>query len=494
MSRPPWGWAALSVLLCVGVCWGALDGIPHVTDEIVYTLQSRIFASGSRTAPAADVPSMLSYPFWVTGPDSHAAFPFGWPMLLAVGERVGLGWLVNPLLMGVAVVLTWAIGRRVAEEPAARLAAVLVAVSPALVLLGASRMSHTSVMVALLAAVWTVLAVRDTRRALLGGLAVAYCVLARPFDALVVGGPVLVWGLWSLPPKWRFRIAWVAPSAVAAAGVLLDNHLINGSWATFPADAFYATWLPERPGCNALGFGPDIGCVPVNGELGHSFLGALGQAWDRAVLLDRLVLGMPGGLVAGMVAAVGLRRPIFVVPLGLVAVGHLLYWSPGMAYGPRFWMLGVPALCLGMAAAAHRFSAGRPWARLLPVGAVAMSMGGLAYVWPELSDRYWCVDGRLQEHLDTFGEDGGLVLLRAKGTRKAGWPRLGVPEFTCDPMLEAGDGLAGWDPTGGGWQVRHALPNDQIRVYRDRFQPGMPAWLVVHDVDFDERTVVALPD
>ncbi len=125
---------------------------------------------------------------------------------------------------------------------------------------------------------------------------------------------------------------------------------------------------------------------------------------------------------------------------------------------------------------------------------MAVSTAGIAYVWPELSDRYWCVDGRLQRHLDTLGADEGLLLMRAKGSRRAGWPRLGVPEFTCDPMLEAGDALAGWNPTGGGWQVRHALPNDQIQVYRDRFQPGVPAWLVMHDVGADERTVVALPD
>jgi len=493
LSRPPWGWAVGSVALCLGVCWGALDGIPHVTDEVVYTLQARIFASGARTAPGADVASMLSYPFWVTGPDSHAAFPFGWPMLLAVGEGLGLAWLVNPLLMGAAVLLTWAVGRRLTDEPAARLGAACVAVSPALVLLGASRMSHISVMVGLLLGAWAVVDPRHAGRLLLGGLGVAYCVLARPFDALVVGGPLLLWGLVVLPPMWRLRVAWIGPAAWAAVWVLLDNQLLTGSFATFPADAFYAEWAPERPGCNRLGFGADIGCVPVNGVLGHTFVGALGQAWERAVLLDRLLVGVPGGLLVSAGAIAFVRRPVFGVPLALVALGHLLYWSPGLAYGPRFWALGVPGLCLALGAAAHRYSAGRAWARWLPGLVVALSLAGLSQVWAELSDRYWCVDGRLRDHVDSLGTEDGLLLLRGKGKRPAAWPRLGVPDFTCDPMLEAGDGLLLWDPMGDGLQVRHALPDDQLPVYRARFQPERPAWLVVHDVEADERVVSPLP-
>ena len=165
-----------------------------------------------------------------------------------------------------------------------------------------------------------------------------------------------------------------------------------------------------------------------------------------------------------------------------------------MAYGPRFWALGVPGLCLAMGIAAHRHASGRPWARWLPGLAVAASLAGLSHVWPELSDRYWCVDGRLRDHVHTLAPSGGLLLLRGKGKRATGWPRLGVDEFTCDPMLEAGDGLVLWDPMGQGWQVRHARPDAQVPVYRARHQPDKSAWLMVHDVAADERTVVVLPD
>ena len=160
-----------------------------------------------------------------------------------------------------------------------------------------------------------------------------------------------------------------------------------------------------------------------------------------------------------------------------------------MAYGPRFWALGVPGLALAVGALVPASAT-----RWVPLGAVAAAAAGLAWVWPELSDRYWCVDDRLARYSESLADDGGVLLVAGEGTRSAGWPRLGVEAFQCDPMLEFGDALLLWDPLDGDWQPRHALADpSQTDLYRARFQPGRPAWRVVHDVATDERTVVPLP-
>ncbi len=482
-------WAGVAVLWSIGVCWGALDGIPHVTDEVVYTLQARIFAHGARTAPAADVPSMLQYPFWVTGPEERAAFPFGWPLVLAFGELLGLAWLVNPLLAGVAVLLTFRVGRSVVGEQAAVYGTAVMACSPALVLLGASRMSHTSVMVGLLLGAWALAERGNAARWFLGGLGIGYAVLARPFDALLLGGPMLLAASWTLlrSRSWPALLAYVLPVGIAVMVFLADNAALQGHPLRFPADAFYATWTPDRPDCNRLGFGLDVGCVALDGTYGHTLSNALAQAFDRAVLLDRLFVGVPLVGVVAVVAA--LRRPLLLLPLLLVAAGHLLYWSPGLAYGPRFWALGVPGLALAVGAL--------PWGdrgRWLPLGALVGAAVGLGSVWPELSDRYWCVDGRLQQYVHQLPDDRGVLFVHSKGQRATSWPSLGVEAFTCDPMLEFGDALQLWDPMNGPWQPRHALTDAaQTAEYRRRFSDGRPAFLVKHAVAADEREVVRLP-
>ncbi len=489
VPKTVWALALLAVCIGIVVAMGPLEGIPHVTDEVVYTLQARVFAAGSRTAPAADVPSMVSYPFWIAGQQSYGAFPFGWPLLLAVGEWFGVGFVVNPLLAGISVLLTFLVSRRFCTPTVAETAAAVVAVSPALGMLAASRMSHTSVLVAVLLWTWATTGPLSARRAIVGGAALAYAVIARPWDALVLGAPFMVWVAFRAPASLGARFSFLVVPVAAAGVVLWDNHTLNGDSFRFPADAFYAMWSPERPSCNRLGFGPDVGCVPVDGTWGHTPQRALSQAWDRLVVLDRTLVGFEGGLVVALLGGLWARQWRVGVALVLVVVAYLAYWSPGLAYGARFYSPAVPALSVGLALALGRLG------RIQVPVVVVVGLLGILRVWPELSDRYWCVDGELARLLDEEGGPPGVVFVDGRGERSTGWPTLGVPQFVCDPMLESGDAFGLWNPvTEDGWTPRHALrAPDQRDAFRRRFQVGRPAVWVDHDVAEDAYTLRRLP-
>ena len=145
-----------------------LAGVPHVTDEVAYTLQARLFAAGQRVGPAADNASMWLMPFWNNEGPMFSPFPPGWPALLALGEWAQLGAWVNPL---VACFLPW-VAYRVAmaisdRQGRKRLAAVAMALSPGVLILAGSRMSHTSVLLGLGVLAVTVLS-PSPRRWLLG--------------------------------------------------------------------------------------------------------------------------------------------------------------------------------------------------------------------------------------------------------------------------------------------------------------------------------------
>ena len=77
-----WGTACGS--LAAFVSQVPLAGIPHVTDEVAYTLQARLFAAGQRLGPAADNASMCMLPFWNNDGPMFSPFPPGWP---ASGRR-----------------------------------------------------------------------------------------------------------------------------------------------------------------------------------------------------------------------------------------------------------------------------------------------------------------------------------------------------------------------------------------------------------------------
>lgn len=485
-------WALLAVGLAAWLARVPLEGIPHVTDEISYTLQARLFADGLRTGPGLAHPSMLAYPFWNVEGASYSPFPPGWPALLAVGEALGLAWLVNPLLAGVLPLVAWLLGREWSTDPrVAALAAAVSAVSPAALVLGASRMAHTSVLAALGVLLVVVVRGRDRTPAwIAAGAAAAYVVLARPFDAAVIAGPLLALGLWRAG-RLPARAALVALPGLAAALVLADNHALTGDPLTFPMNAFFEGWVePPRPGCNRLGFGEDVGCVRTLGTWGHTPAKALEQAWSHARTLDARLLGVP---LAGLAALVGLgrlRRPEPWALLALVIGGYALYWSPGQAYGARFWHPLLLVLPVGLAAVLA------PVGRVAPALVFAVGLAGVGWLLPDLGDRYWCVDRGLSDLLDEAGIDEGVVLVQGDGVRRTGWPRLGPPEFTCAGMLEAGDALLRVDPTRttGGLQLRHALPDlATTQAYLSGEHPGAPAWRAVHDIAADTWRLERIP-
>lgn len=486
-------WVLLSAVLAgcgaAWVAWVPLGGIPHVSDEIAYTLQSRLFAAGMRVGEAADNASMWVYPFWNSDGPMYSPFPIGWPMLLSLGERMGLAGWVNPLLCGVAPVLVYRIGRSVQDVRTGVLAALICACSPGLWIMGGSRMAHTSVLIALGVLVVTVLERSDSWKAwAVGAASAAYVVLARPFDAALLAAPLLAWGLM---PAHRARSLgwWIGLPAAATVLVLMDNQALTGDWFRFPMSDWYDQWQ-DRTGCNRLGFGADVGCAQTLGSWGHSPTKALSLAWETAQRFDRLFLGVPGGGLLAVLFALWKRAKIGWVWVALVVVGYALYWSPGRAFGARFWhplyLVAPVALAMGLA----------PLRRLWVVlGLMGLSVVGLSRASAELADDYWCTSPGLSHSLQAQGIDSGVVFIRSVGVQPVSWPRLGVERFSCDPMLASGNGwlLAHPETPRGGIQIRHALPNmDQTRAFIAAHHPNQPAWLVVQDVRSGTHQVRAL--
>ncbi len=471
----------LACALAAGTALGPLEGIPHVTDEIAYTLQSRLFAAGMRTGALADNASMVLFPFWQSAGPGHAVFPPGWPALLSLGEILGAALWVNPLLCGLLPALTWGLAREVGSPAQARLAAMVMALSPGVWMLGASRMAHTSVLVALLGLAVVVWRKRDGTAAWwAAGGALAFVVLARPFDAAVIGAPLAVAGCLRCPRPLH-RMALLVPAALAVLVTGLDNLHLTGSATTFPVGPWFDAWVPERPpGCNQLGFGPSIGCHETLGTWGHGPAKAGAIAGASFLRLDRLLLGIPGGLLLVALGAFTLkRRSLPLLGLGALTVGaYALYWSPGIAFGARFYHPLYLFLPLFLAVGAERILKGAAWAILaIPLftgGPIANGLRG-----------YWCVDGALATQLEERDFQEGVLFLQGDGEREAAWPDANIEAFTCTPLLEAGDGFHLWNPatTTDGLQVRHALRDpSQARRYLRQIHPGAKALIRTQDV------------
>lgn len=375
---PPRGWdrriapitSLLVVLVCGGLSYGVLDGVPHVPDGIAYRIQAKALAAGTLSEPApVEAEAFRVYLidhrddrlFVVTNP--------GWPAILALGEKIGWPWLVNPLLAGLCIVLLHRLAGRLGDHGRATALMLLLACSPWFLWLGASFMTHVATLAFALAGGLALAEMKgrwaDFPLAFFGGCAMGVVFVIRPLDGLLIGGAAmaafLVHGHGAARRRWGIAAIFGLGCVASGAMLFLFNHALTGSWMETPINRYLAElWYP---GTNALGFGPEIGNTPnpwgpLDPLRGHGWLDVLLNTNQNIYNLNYELFGWGVGSLCLIV--VRFLRPGWSVVdrwmawfLLVCAGAYNLYWfSGGPDFGPRYWFLMiVPCLWLSLSGA-----------------------------------------------------------------------------------------------------------------------------------------------
>jgi hypothetical protein len=352
------GAAAFVTIVCALLSVFVYERHPHVQDEVKYLYHARYFAAGMLAMPAPPVPQAFQLYLLDVGPHGwYSVVPPGWPAMLAVGAKVGLAWLVNPVLSGVNVLLAYLLLRAMYDLRTARLATLLLAVSPWYLFLGMGYMAHAGTLAcALLGA----LGVERARRtggaqwALLGGFAVGFASLIRQLDGLIVA---LLLGLWSIGfGGKRLKLSGVAAlvigTALGAAITFPYNAYFTGKASAFPIMTYNDRLFGVNS--NAYGFGPDRGMGwELDPNPGHGPLDATINANLNTTALSVELFGWSVGsllLIYFLVARERWSRSDRAMLAAIVAVFGAYffnYFSGGPDFGARYWFLMVlPAVAL----------------------------------------------------------------------------------------------------------------------------------------------------
>ncbi|MCH7718337.1 MAG: glycosyltransferase family 39 protein, partial [Chloroflexi bacterium] len=163
---------AFAVTLFLNYSYGSR--LPHVPDSVSYIFQAKLLASGRLAAPPPPVEEVFDFffpPFIFLSGDKWASiYPFGHPLMLAIGARLGAIWLIPPLLGAASVALVFAIGRKIYSARVGLLAALLLATSPFFLMTASNFMAHNTAVFYLLGSL-LFLAIIDRRPFLFGLLA-----------------------------------------------------------------------------------------------------------------------------------------------------------------------------------------------------------------------------------------------------------------------------------------------------------------------------------
>jgi Dolichyl-phosphate-mannose-protein mannosyltransferase len=472
--------AALWVtIVSAALSWFVYQAHPHVADEIVYLYNARYFAAGQvhmappPLQPAFDVDLMEYQPHqW------YGVVPPGWPAVLAIGVVAGVPWLVNPDLAGVCVLLAYLLLTELYSRRTARLAVLVLCISPWFLFMGMNFMTHLLTLACALAGFVSLGRARRTgnaRWAWLAGAMAGAGSLIRPLDGLIAAGLIGLWaiGLGGRRLKFSSLVALGAGTILMAAANLPYNRALTGSLTRSPLLAY--TDEHYGPHSNDYGYGPERGWGwGMDPYPGHTPFESVINAELNGASINTELLGWATGsliLIAIAVFAGKWTRSdrLMLAAIAAVVAAYAPYWfSGGPDFGARYWFLilvpcaaltarGVEALetKAGEGAGSHRVVA-----TVLMVGIVSL----INYIPWRSTDKYYHYLNMRPDMLRLAGErhfSRSLVLIR--GERFPDYASAAI----YNPLdLRGGETIYAWDRSP---EVRRQV----LKLYPER-----PVWVI----------------
>jgi hypothetical protein len=341
----------IAVILSFLVTEKIFEGVPHLEDELAYAWQAQVITHGQlRIASPEDassffVPFVIDYQGW-----RFSKYPLGWPILLALGVKLGVRGLVNPLLAGLGVWLIYLLGKRVTGSFASLLAAGLTLTSPFFLINSGSLLSHPLglVLSAALALVWLdgfgeAGAPRRWLSTLTAAGLVGALVITRPLTALGVALPFAFHGLVLFIKGNRQTRLHLTAAALLSLGLcglhFAWQYALTGNAQLNP---YALVWPYDR-----VGFGPGFGVRPE----GHTLLQGLLDTSHSLQTGWRDLFGWAGFSWIMLPFGVwALRRKWQALLVGSVFVSlvivYLAYWVGADLFGPRYFYEGLYSLTL----------------------------------------------------------------------------------------------------------------------------------------------------
>src|SRR6185503_4295808 len=139
------GTGGLVLLLSAFLARYCFAGQGFTGDEMAQSWHAQMLLAGRLFLPAEAHREFFSTPTVIDADGRwYSQFPIGGPAFLAIGLALRAGWLVNPVLAALTTANVYRFAWRAFDEITARVAALLFALSPFVLIMSASQMNHVA--------------------------------------------------------------------------------------------------------------------------------------------------------------------------------------------------------------------------------------------------------------------------------------------------------------------------------------------------------------
>ena len=409
------------------------ERMAHLEDEMAYVWEAEVIARGHLTLPTPPHPKSFLVPFVVDYQGQRfGKYPLGWPLLLAVGVRFGLRFLVNPLLAGVGVWLTYRLGKHIFSEVVGLLAAGLTLTSPFFLMNSGSLLSHplglalsAGFALSWLNAFGNKRASKTWLNASLAGVSLGFLAITRPLTAIGVGLPFAVHGIILLirgNKETRLQLFALGGIAITLGSIqLLWQYIATGD----PFYNLYTLWWEY----DKVGFGKGYGVLQEGHSL-HQAIKNTRQTLERGFpdifgwwKLSWIFL--PFGLVAIIKnRARQIDATLISSVFPVLVLIYMAYWIGAFLFGPRYYYEGLYSLTILSAAGiawlgelpyrpGEHWVAKKGWNRVRTIGVFILLIGLVGYnlffyTPPRLAGMYGLY-GVSRSHMEPFMTEEALA-------------------------------------------------------------------------------------
>ncbi|HLC92515.1 MAG TPA: glycosyltransferase family 39 protein [archaeon] len=180
---------------------------PSSADEYSYLISAQIFSQGKLSVPSHPLNDFFHVIHTLDDGKFYGKYPPGWPLFLMFGVLLGFPAIVNLIFGVLAIYITYLIGRDFFSEKTGKIAALLMATSPYLIMYSSTYYSQPATL--LFVSLFTYLALRFSGEKGLApnfllGAVIGVVLIIRPFDAVIV---LACFAVYNLYMAIRFRAA-----------------------------------------------------------------------------------------------------------------------------------------------------------------------------------------------------------------------------------------------------------------------------------------------